>query len=359
MINFYPGPSKIYPSIEKILVKCYKSGILEHNHRSEPFMNLLMQTIVIFKEKMNIPTNYEVFFTSSATECWEIVAQSFLHGNVQLAYNGAFGKKWFKYLVTNPSQNKAVKKLEKNNLRGSRFFINQTLTEVDIDQKYDCFCVVQNETSNGSYIANSEFDILPKHILSCLDITSSLGGQNIDFTKGDVFLASSQKCLGLPSGLGILIVSPKAISIAEKVNDRNHYNSFLFIRENFKKYQTPYTPNILAIYLLNGILQELDKIDKVSEKLEKRALDFYSFIEEKTNLKPLISNPLTRSPTVFCIEADKNIVSMIKSKAQENEILLGNGYGEWKENTLRVANFPAIPDEDFDKLKQFLLKILD
>lgn len=359
MINFYPGPSKIYPLVENLLVKCFKSEVLEKNHRSDQFMNLLKETIQLFKEKMNIPPNYEVFFTSSATECWEIVAQSFLHGNVQFAYNGAFGKKWFKYVVTNPSQNKALKKLQKNNLRGSRFFINQTLKEVDIDQKYDCFCVVQNETSNGSYIANSEFDNLPKSILSCLDITSSLGGQNIDFAKGDVFLASSQKCLGLPSGLGILIVSPKAISIAEKVNDRNHYNSFLFIRENFLKYQTHYTPNILAIYLLNGILKELEKIEKVSEKLETRALDFYSFIKEKTTLNPLIDNHLTRSPTVICIEANKNIVSLIKSKAHENEILLGNGYGEWKENTFRVANFPAIPDEDFNKLKQFLLNILD
>jgi phosphoserine aminotransferase len=354
MINFYPGPSKIYKYVEELLINSYKSGILERNHRSTLFMNLLKETVELLKEKMNIPLDYEVIFTSSATECWEIVAQSFLHGNVQFAYNGAFGKKWFKYAVTNPGQNSVDKNHQINNIRGSRYFLNQTLSGVDINKNYDCFCVVQNETSNGTCIANSEFDTLPKSMLSCLDITSSLGGQNIDFTKADIFLASSQKCLGLPSGLGILIVSPKAISVAQMVNERNHYNSFLFMLENFKKYQTHYTPNILGIYLLNGILKELENISIVSEKIKKRAVDFYTFIENIHEINPLIDNTLTRSSTVICIAGSENIVSSLKIKAAENGILLGNGYGEWKNNTIRIANFPAIPNEDFEELKTFL-----
>jgi phosphoserine aminotransferase len=339
MLNFYPGPSKIYRQIEHLLTSAYKSGLLERNHRSDGFMLLLEETIQLFKEKMNIPKEYEVFFTSSATECWEIVAQSFLHGNVQFAYNGAFGKKWYKYVVTNPTQNTSLKKDQKENIRGSRYSLNQTLSEVDIDKNYDCFCVVQNETSNGTCIANSEFDTLPKTILSCVDVTSSLGGQFIDFTKGDIYLASSQKCLGLPSGLGILIVSPKAIQVAEIKNERNHY-----------------TPNILGIYLLNGMMKEIENIEIVNNRIVQRANDFYSFIETLKQVKPLISNELTRSSTVICIEADENIVQEIKTKAQENEILLGNGYGEWKNNTFRIANFPAIPDQDFNKLKSFLLQ---
>jgi phosphoserine aminotransferase len=354
MLNFYPGPSKIYPQIENLLSDAYLSGILERNHRSDAFMNLLDETIRLLKEKMNIPNEYEVFFTSSATECWEIVAQSFLHGNVQFAYNGAFGKKWFKYVVVNPSQKSGEKTNPKEGIRGSRFFIDQILSEVDIDKTYDCFCVVQNETSNGTSIANSEFDTLPNSILSCIDVTSSLGGQFIDFTKGDIYLASSQKCLGMPSGLGILIVSPKAIQVAKKRNERNHYNSFLFIRENFKKYQTHYTPNILAIYLLNGLMKVIENIEQVNEKIEQRAFDFYSFIETLNHIKPLVTNELTRSSTVICLKADEKIVQMIKTKAQENEILLGNGYGEWKNNTFRIANFPAIPDQDYDELKIFL-----
>lgn len=66
-------------------------------------------------------------------------------------------------------------------------------------------CCVANETSNGTQISNESLAALklksPKSLLF-IDATSSLGGYNHDISLGDVWLASSQKCFGLPSGLG-------------------------------------------------------------------------------------------------------------------------------------------------------------
>lgn len=353
-MNFYPGPSKIYPSVKQFMLEAFDSGILEKNHRSDSFMQLLEETIDLFKKKMAIPKDYEVYFTSSATECWEIVAQSLLFGNVQFAYNGAFGKKWFKYTVTNPSSNidKSIETV--SGIRGSRYSFDQELSEIQIAENYDCFCAVQSETSNGSYINNENLRKLPSHFLKCFDVTSSLGGYAIDFTAGDIFLASVQKCLGLPSGMGLMIVSPKAIETAVKLNERNHYNSLLFIRENFQKFQTHYTPNILNIFLLNRILRALENIEIVSSKLNDRANDFIKHITSISGINPLIKNKLTQSPNVIAIEGEEKIIALIKSKAKQNEILLGNGYGEWKNNTFRVANFPAISNQDYHQLKAFL-----
>lgn len=354
LMNFYPGPSKIYPSVKQFMLEAFDSGILEKNHRSDSFMQLLEETIDLFKKKMAIPKEYEVYFTSSATECWEIVAQSLLFGNVQFAYNGAFGKKWFKYTVTNPSSNidKSIETV--SGIRGSRYSFDQELSEIQIAENYDCFCAVQSETSNGSYINNENLRKLPSHFLKCFDVTSSLGGYAIDFTAGDIFLASVQKCLGLPSGMGLMIVSPKAIETAVKLNERNHYNSLLFIRENFQKFQTHYTPNILNIFLLNRVLRALENIEIVSSKLNDRANDFIKHITSISGINPLIKNKLTQSPNVIAIEGEEKIIALIKSKAKQNEILLGNGYGEWKNNTFRVANFPAISNQDYHQLKAFL-----
>lgn len=359
MLNFYPGPSKIYSKVKEYTADAFESGILEQNHRSKPFMDLLRETLEVVKEKLAIPDDYEVFFTSSATECWEILAQSVLHGNVQFAYCGAFGKKWFKYAVTNPSPNLSKSIDELKGIRGSRFFVDQQLKEIEISANYDCFCAVQNETSNGTYIDNDQLNRLPKHMLKCFDVTSSLGGQNIDYSTGDVFLSSVQKCLGLPSGMGILICSPKAIAAAEKLNERNHYNSFVFIRENFKKYQTHYTPNILNIYLLLRVLKSLDSIEIIAENIKKRATDFYQFLEQCHDIEALVKNPETRSPTVLAINGEEKLIAKLKNKAADNGIILGNGYGEWKNNSFRVANFPAIPDQDFETLKQFISKTLN
>ena len=77
LLNFYPGPSKIYPEVRQYLTDAYDSGIMAIPHRSETFMQLMRATVTDLKKKMNIPQDYYIFFTSSATECWEIIAQSF------------------------------------------------------------------------------------------------------------------------------------------------------------------------------------------------------------------------------------------------------------------------------------------
>jgi phosphoserine aminotransferase len=97
MISFYPGPSKVYPEVEIYLQDAMKEGILSQNHRSQSFIDMLKECIRLFKQKQNIPNDYQVFFTSSATECWEIISQSLVKETSHHVYNGAFGEKWFDY----------------------------------------------------------------------------------------------------------------------------------------------------------------------------------------------------------------------------------------------------------------------
>ncbi|OYU68110.1 MAG: phosphoserine aminotransferase [Cytophagaceae bacterium BCCC1] len=354
MINFYPGPSKVYDRLKDFSKEAFESGILEQNHRSQPFMDLLQETISLLKKHLNIPENYKVYFTSSATECWEICAQSLIRGKVQFLYNGAFGKKWFKYTVTNPQIN-ATTNYELPTIRGTRFFINQKVEEVEIDPENDVVCWVSSETSNGTHTSFESIKKLkeqsPKALL-VVDATSSLGGENYDIADADVWFSSSQKCFGMPSGLGIMIVSPLALERVIEINERNHYNSLIFIEENFKKFQTHYTPNILGIYLFKRLLETLPNINYVSEKLYIRSDRIIDFFENSEYFDLLVENPDTRSKTVVAILPRDMEISIKFFK--ENEVIIGKGYGEWKNNTLRIANFPAIPDEDFEELFRLL-----
>jgi phosphoserine aminotransferase len=354
MINFYPGPSKVYDRLKDFSKEAFESGILEQNHRSQPFMDLMQESISLLKKHLNIPDNYKVYFTSSATECWEICAQSLIRGKVQFLYNGAFGKKWFKYTVTNPQINSTTN-YELPTIRGTRFFINQNVDEVEIDPENDVVCWVSSETSNGTHTSFESIKKLkeksPKALL-VVDATSSLGGENYDITDADVWFSSSQKCFGMPSGLGVMIVSPLALERAIEINERNHYNSLIFIEENFKKFQTHYTPNILGIYLFMRLLETLPNINYVSEKLYKRSDRINDFFENSKYFDLLVENPETRSKTVVSI-VPRDMEKSIKF-FKENEVIIGKGYGEWKNNTLRIANFPAIPDEDFEELFRLL-----
>jgi phosphoserine aminotransferase len=354
-LNFYPGPSRLYPSIENYSIEAFKSGILEKNHRSNAFMSMMENTIEIFKSKQNIPADYHVFFTSSATECWEITAQSVLTHKSQFLYNGAFGKKWFKYAVTNPQMQAEANKAE---FRGSRFFVDEKADTVELDANNSAVCLVACETSNGTQISNVSIKNIKKQCekaLLLVDATSVLGGQFLDFTRADIWFASSQKCLGLPSGLGIMIVSPEAMYRAEQVNERNHYNSLVLMAENFKKYQTHYTPNILGIYLLGRLMHDVDNINSLNEKIKDRAQFLYDEMAKMEKFEALVSNKETRSNTVLAFKT--TLLDTLKCKAKSNGILIGNGYGEWRNDTFRIANFPAIPDQDFEQLLTFLRSI--
>ena len=95
--NFYPGPSKIYDQVADYAADAFKKGILSINHRSPVFEDLYRLTKDRLFSFLNVPKNYHLVFTSSATECWEIISQSLVEESSFHIYNGNFGKKWFEY----------------------------------------------------------------------------------------------------------------------------------------------------------------------------------------------------------------------------------------------------------------------
>lgn len=345
LTSFYPGPSQLYPQVEDYLLDAYRSGILSMNHRSVAFMDMLAQTTASMHNKLEIPEDYEIYFTSSATECWEIVSQSLVQNSSLNAYNGAFGQKWFEYAGRlhlafgqdfNPEENV--------NIEQSEHFSTAEL-----------LCLTHNETSNGTMIPAEILQKIRQNFqgIIAIDATSSMAGVALPWLAGDVWLASVQKCFGLPPGLGVLVVSPRAIERAEEIGERDHYNSLLFIRDNFIKNQTPYTPNIASIYLLGRVMAQMPSIQAVNQHLTERANAFYEFLNENS-YQALIENPVVRSPTVMTVQEDEIFIKTIKELAAEAGISLGNGYGAWKSTTFRIANFPAIEDTDFDRLRIFL-----
>jgi phosphoserine aminotransferase len=97
MYTFNPGPSAVYPAVRQYLTDAFDEGWLSAPHRSEKATSLVRQTVADLKTKLNVPQDYTVLFTGSATECWEILAQSLTPRRSFHLYNGDFGHKWLKY----------------------------------------------------------------------------------------------------------------------------------------------------------------------------------------------------------------------------------------------------------------------
>jgi phosphoserine aminotransferase len=347
MLTFYPGPSKVYPQIAQYLQDAYSSGILSVNHRSQAFMDICKKTLELLHQKLNIPSDYSITFVSSATESWEIIAQSFTKNAGLHLYNGAFGEKWFEYADKLKPESWAYEFEPEEYILPS---------EITFHHETELICLTQNETSNGTQVKPeyiTQFKAKFPEPLLAVDATSSLGGIALPFEEADLWFASVQKCLGLPAGLGLLITSPKALEKAKTLNDNLFYNSFLFMHRNIRQFQTHYTPNVLNIYLLMRVMERVETIDLLSEKTKQRATDLYSFFENNTAFQPPVNNPDLRSDTVLCLKGEEKEIASIKEKAKTSGITLGNGYGAWKNTTFRIANFPQITDNEFVKLKEF------
>ena len=347
MISFYPGPSQTHPELPSFLQEAGTSGILSVNHRSPEFVELSKQTITLLKDRLNVPKNYEVYFTSAATECWEIISQSFLSAYSYHIYNGAFGEKWFNYR----------KKLG-NNADAHAFSPQKMLglNNLKIPDHTGIICLTQNETSNATQVSQRLIQKVKtryQKALICVDATSSMAGIELKWKCADIWYASVQKCFGLPAGMAIMVCSPKAIERAKQLNHRAHYNNLVSIHEKMQDWQTTHTPNVLNIFLLNRVMQASDPIKVISNRLKNRQQKLWQQLV-RIGLKPLIATTRLRSQTVLAIKTNPEQVAQIKEKAKSAGFLLGNGYGSWKENTFRIANFPAISDAQMDALIHFL-----
>ncbi|MEY3644673.1 MAG: hypothetical protein RLZZ207_1368, partial [Bacteroidota bacterium] len=175
-----------------------------------------------------------------------------------------------------------------------------------------------------------------------------------DFSLADVWYASVQKCFGLPAGLGILLLSGKAKEKVARKGERGRYNSLSFMLENAASYQTHYTPNVLGIYLLYRVLQDMEPIAQVDARLRGRMASLEKVVAQSSTFDLLVDNAATRSTTVLAVSGKEESIAAVKKAAEKEGMQLGGGYGPLKPSSFRIANFPAITDAEFMRLVDFL-----
>jgi len=313
------------------------------NHRSTAFHEFYNSFKTTFRTYFNIPDDYEVSILSSATEAWEVINQSFSNQEFHHYFNGAFGKKWKDYNV-----------LLNNKVNTHSFDYTEALNTSVIKNKEGIICLTHNETSNGTYINDSiliEIRTNNPNALIAIDSTSILGGFTFDFNNFDICFSSVQKCLGQPSGMGIIITSPKVKGFLNQ--STTHYNDLGNILKNSEKSETTHTPNSSGIYTLYRTLQDINPLDEINKRTKLRFETLISTCIE-SNLSIVSPNKEICSPTVICINLDGRRFTEVENIALDHQIIIGKGYGVHKETSFRLANFPAHNDEDIKTLISFL-----
>lgn len=354
-VSLNPGPSQLYPQVQGYLQDAYTSGILSLSHRSSTFTALYEGLVSDFRAKLHLPRDYTLLLLSSATECWSVLADGLTRGNSLHLYCGDFGQRWWEH--------------------ANQIHFGATGVEVGIDTAWsveadtlrpllhraDLVCLTQNETSRGAQIPLKELAAWtaddPTDPLLAVDVTSSLAGIELPLDYADVWFASVQKCFGLPAGLAVLALSPRAVARAKDIGFEGRYNALVRQLANAEKFQTTHTPNVLNIYLLRRLLADLPDIADIHAQTAKRAQAMYNFLEEHAVVVPLVERPENRSLTTIAVKAPEDFVQRAHDNFRLGNLQLGNGYGALKASTFRIANFPAVPDAALEKARDILWEL--
>ena len=347
-IYFTPGPSQIYPTFRKHLREALDEDITSISHRSNTFMQLFTTTRKNLASFLGIPKTHKIYFLSSATECMERILQNCVEESTFHFVNGAFSSLFYKSSI-NLNKNAKLK-----NANPSKSF---NFSKISIPKYTELVCFTHNETSTG---VSLDLKLIKKvykkdNMLFALDIVSSVPYVNVDFSVFDLVFFSGQKGFGLPSGLGVLIVSPKAYERASYLYNKSKsiksYHDFINLEKYALHNQTPETPNVLLIYLFNKIIEDMIDygIAKIRNETELKSKLIYEYIESSNYLSPFVENISDRSMTV-CIANTKSNSESIISTLKKHGLMIGSGYKEMKASQIRIANFPAHSFKDYKNL---------
>jgi phosphoserine aminotransferase len=348
MINFNPGPSQLYFTVQDHVRKAFKEGIPSISHRSKQFEKIFSEATENLRTLLSIPSNFQIYFAASATELWERVLQNLVGTHSTHLVNGAFSKRFYETALLLNKKPNLIKADDGKSFDG----------KITVDKETELIAITHNETSTGVSVSINLIDNLAKEnpqALVAVDAVSSLPYPSFNFHNVDSVFFSVQKGFGLPAGLGVWIVNEKCHVKAEKLLSSGisigSYHNLKSYQEFGKKNQTPETPNVLYIYLLARVAADMLErgIINIRRETEYKAAILYHLLAKHPLMKPFVKAKEDQSKTVIVADCGDHM-QKINQALQAKGMTPGDGYGAFKSNHLRFANFPTHSKEQFELL---------
>ena len=340
-----PGPTNVP---DRVLRAMDRATI---DHRGPEFAELALRVLAglkpIFKTEGTV-----VIYPSSGTGGWEAALVNTLSpGDTVLMFEvGQFAVLWCE----------VARKfgLDVDFVAGDwRHGVDPQVVEAklaaDKDHTIKAVCVVHNETSNGitSPLARirQAMDLAKHPALLMVDAVSALGSMDYrhDEWGVDVTVASSQKGLMLPAGLGFNAISHKALAAAKTAGlPRAYWDWGAMIKMNADGF-FPYTPATNLLYALDEALKMFEeegldaafaRHDRLAEAT-RRAVAAWGL--ENACLDPgLYSSALTAVMMPGGADADALRAVILK----RFDLSLGAGLGKLAGKVFRIGHLGDLND---------------
>jgi len=351
-----PGPTPIPPEIIEAM-----SGPMI-NHRGPEFLAII--TDATEKLKQVFMTRNDLFIlTASGTGSLEAALVNTLSpGDKVLGVSaGAFGDRFCDIADAYHADLKRV-----NVEWGDAIDPDLIRRELKADPAIKAVMITHNETSTGvthdlesiARVVKGEFG---KLIL--VDAVSSLGcvPLPVDGWDCDMVGTASQKGFMIPPGLAFISVSPDAWEAQRTSKMPKFYFDLAEAKKYLENGQTPWTPNLSAIYGLRLALHKM--LDEGIENIFAR----HSSIAEYTRraaadlgLQLFCTDPKRASDSVTAIKIPENVDAselMSRMRKEENVVLAG-GQGRLSGHIFRIGHLGWVCQADIEEVIAALKRVL-
>lgn len=299
--NFNAGPSLFPDSVLEAAAKAIFDfdgtglSVLSISHRTPEFEAVVEESKALFKELLNIPDNYSIYFVGGgATTQFFHIPANFLYGKAGYIHTGV----WTKKAIKEAKLYGEVEVLASSEDRGFRYIPKNFEISADLDYLYIC-------ANNTIYGTEYKTD-LDSPVPLIADMSSNILSRPIDVSKYAMIYGGAQKNLA-PAGVTFAIVRNDML---EKI--KRELPSMMNIKNHVDNNSMLNTPPIFPIFVLRESLRWIKAqggVEEIHRRNEEKAQMLYAEIDR---------NSLFRAPVD---EADRSSMNICFVMTEGNEDL--------------------------------------
>ena len=345
-----PGPIEFEPEVLRAM------GMQTTSHVASNFIETFGNCLDIMKEVWMAPKGQPFIVSGSGTLAMDMAAVNLVeHGdNVLIISTGYFGER-FKNIFDRYGAKTTILTAPIGDV------VDVDTIEEELKKKsYKIIAMTHVDTSTGVLVDPEPIAQLAKkyNVLSILDGVCSVAGEEIkqDDWGLDVVLTASQKAIGVPPGLALLVASQKAMNVWKNrkspvLNYYADWENWLPIMKAYEERRPSYfgTPPVNLIMALETSLKIIVKEGLISrvKRHQKLASAFRSAIAS-LGLKLLAIDQSIAANTLTAIYYPNqiNAADFISKMAAYDVLIAGGLLSEIKTTYFRVGHMGSVSKKD-------------
>jgi aspartate aminotransferase-like enzyme len=351
-----PGPTPIPDDI----VEAMTNPMI--NHRGPEFGEMIQKATEQLKQVF-MTKNDLFILTASGTGALEAsIVNTLSPGDrVIAATAGAFGDRFVEMVEAYGAD---VKRMDFE--WGGPIDADAIRKALNDDPSVKAVLATHNETSTGvthpvediSKVVKGEFGKL-----FLVDAVSSLGciPLPVDAWDCDMVGTASQKGFMIPPGLSFISVSEDAWEAQKTAKMPRFYFDLTMAKRYLETGQTPFTPNLTAMYGLSRALDVL--LEEGMENVFGRHASIGQFTRDgvrELGLELLVSDEAYASNTVTAIKVPEGVdqKALMSKMRTEHNVVLAGGQGRMSADIFRIGHLGAVAKQDITEVMDALKAVL-